>query len=466
MLRALDEAPLSRPYKRLALAVMLGAVLEFFDFFLIAFIVPVLDDEWNLTFGEAAWMLLAAGLGAILGSILWGRFGDRYGRKQPLVWGIVLFSVPTGVLALAPDDGWWFVSIFRFIVGMGVGGVAAVAVPLLLEFTPTRYRSRLVGLLTTALIPVAVLIAALSVALLEPLVGWRVLFAIGLAPLGLAVYVARHVPESARWLLDQGRVDEARDVVAWMLEMDPAELPPEPEAPVQAQPEGGGLRELLRYRRSMLVTSLAWFGAGSVAAGVVLWGPTFLETLLEIDEDEAALLFAFVTLGSFAGRLAFSFLPERIGRRPAGMLMGFCAAPLLVLAGLSGDSELAGVSIFLLFVIAAIFFSDGGFANLVAYTPETFPTRLRARGMGYAQAINGLGRFIGPLGVALIAGTGNTVEPEATADALAPAFIFLAGLALVIGVAFLLFGIETHGKDLDTLEAELEAGAPADLALE
>ena len=83
MLRALDEAPVTRRYLILTAAVMIGAVLDLFDFFLIAFVVPILNDEWDLTFGQAAVMLLSAGFGAIAGSILWGRFGDRYGRRRP-----------------------------------------------------------------------------------------------------------------------------------------------------------------------------------------------------------------------------------------------------------------------------------------------------------------------------------------------------------------------------------------------
>ena len=79
MLEALDQAPLSRRFYLLAAAVMVGAVLDLFDFFLIAFVVPDIADEWDLTFGQTALVLVGAGFGAIFGSILWGRAGDRFG---------------------------------------------------------------------------------------------------------------------------------------------------------------------------------------------------------------------------------------------------------------------------------------------------------------------------------------------------------------------------------------------------
>jgi putative MFS transporter len=458
MLHALDEAPLTARFWILAGAVMVGAVLDLFDFFLIAFIVPAIDDDWNMTFGQAAAVLLSAGVGAIGGSIVWGRFGDRYGRKWPLAAGVLLFSVATGAMAAAPDGGWWYLAFFRLIVGVGVAGVAVVAVPLALEFTPTRLRTRITGFVTTAMVPVGIAAAALSVGLLEPVIGWRPVFALGVLPAATAVFIAYYVPESPRWLVGQGRESEARTVIAWLLMRPEEELALESARPA---PRRTRYADVLRHRKSVLVTTLAWFGASAAGSGMVLWGPTFLEQILDISSGHAALLFAFVTIGSFGGRLFFSFVPHRTGRRLCGLLMGFGSAPLLALAAASGDAEAGAVPLFLLALIAAAFFVDGGFANLVPYTPEVFPTNLRTQGMGLAWAVGGIGRIIGPLGVALIAGTGDLIEPDAALDALAPAFIYLAALSLLVGLAFVLVDLEPHGKDLETLTEELldEAGA-------
>lgn len=457
---AIDDAPIGRRYKELAAAVMLGATLEFFDFYLIAFVVPEVSDEWGLTRGQEAWILLSAGLGAIVGSILWGKLGDRIGRKRPLIAGIVVFSTATGLMALAPEDGWWYLSALRFVVGVGVGGVAAVAVPLLLEYTPTRLRSKLVGLITTAMIPIAILLAAVVSAVFIPLVGWRPLFAIGVLPVALAFYVARRVPESARWLDSKDRTHEAREAVADILSVEPAGLPLVGAAPDPAD-SGHGFRELLRYRRSFWGSTLGWFGAACVAGGLVLWGPTLVKEVLDVSTGTAALLFVAVTLGSFAGRLFFSLVPDRIGRRPAGMLMGFAAVPVLVLTGIAGDSGGAAAGVlFMAGMVIAAFFSDGGYANLVPYTSEVFPTRVRAQGMGSAQAMNGLGRIIGPAIFAVLIGTSGAVgEEDATFESLTSGFVFLAVCSLLIGLAFRFVAFEPHGKDLETLAAELEASA-------
>jgi putative MFS transporter len=453
MLKALDEAPLTSRYWVLAVACMLGAVLDLFDFFLIAFVVPVVSDEWDLTFGQAAAVLLSAGFGAIAGSLVWGRMGAHLGRKRPLIVGILTFSLGTGALALAPADGWWYMAAIRFVVGAGVAGVAVIAIPMVLEFTPTRLRTRLVGLVTTALSPIGILAAAGAAAVLIPAIGWRALFAIGTLPVLLALFVSAYVPESPRWLLEQGRPREARRVIAWLLMRSEDEL--ELEEPPEEAPEPVRYSEVFRYRSSVVVTLVGWFAASVVVAGVILWGPTFVEVVLDVSSHTAAALFIFVTLGAFAGRLCFSLLPQRVGRRACGMLMGFGATPLLVLAAASGDTEPAGISLFLVALIGAAFFVDGGFANLAPFTPEVFPTRLRTHGMGLAWLASGFGRIVGPAGVAMIAGTGDLVDPEATMDALLPAFLFLAAFALVVGVVFASVKLEPHGRDLETLSADL-----------
>jgi MFS transporter, putative metabolite:H+ symporter len=455
MIEALDEAPITRRYVVLAAVTMFGAVLDLFDFFLIAFIVPVVDDDWNLTFGQATAVLLSAGIGAIGGALLWGRMGDRYGRRRPLIAGILTFSIATGLLAAAPDDGWWYLALLRIVVGAGVAGVAVIAVPLTLEFTPTRLRTTLTGFVTTAMVPIGILAAAVASATLADPLGWRTLFAIGVVPAALALFVRYFVPESPRWLLDQGRPEEARRSVAYLLMRDEEEF--SLDVPHERAPEYG-FRSLLRYRTSVIVTTGAWFGASVAVAGLVLWGPTFLKEILEIDSDEAALLFVFVTIGSFAGRLFFSFAPGRWGRRTCGVLMGMGAAPLLLLAGFSGETEIAGISLFLLALIAASFFVDGGFANLAPFTPEVFPTSMRTQGLGLAWAFSGVGRIIGPLAVGTIAGTGNDpIEPQAALDAMAPAFSFLAVASLLAGLVFLLMRLEPHGRDLESLSTELVA---------
>jgi putative MFS transporter len=92
---------------------------------------------------------------------------------------------------------------------------------------------------------------------------------------------------------------------------------------------------------------------------------------------------------------------------------------------------------------------DGSFGNLAPYTVEVFGVRLGARSSGLGQAANGVGKIIGPLSLALIAGTGNVVSPHATADAVLPAFMFLGFAMLLVGLSFTILGTETHGMPIE-----------------
>jgi putative MFS transporter len=94
---------------------------------------------------------------------------------------------------------------------------------------------------------------------------------------------------------------------------------------------------------------------------------------------------------------------------------------------------------------ASTFGIDGGFSNLAPYTVELFGVRMGARSSGLGQAANGIGKILGPLSLALIAGTGNIVSPHATAEAVMPAILFLAGAMVLVGLSFAILGVETHG---------------------
>jgi len=102
------------------------------------------------------------------------------------------------------------------------------------------------------------------------------------------------------------------------------------------------------------------------------------------------------------------------------------------------------------------FFNAGGFSNLAPYTPEAYGVRMGARASGLGQGANGAGKIIGPLSLAVIAGTSNVLKPAATEAAVFPAFMFLACCGLAIGLAFTFLGDETHGK---AVPQDAEAGA-------
>jgi MFS transporter, putative metabolite:H+ symporter len=454
MFEVLDQRrSLSGNQKRIIAAAILGDMLEFFDYFLIGFVLAFVVGPWKLTFLESAIVLLSSGIGAMLGAAFWGWMADKIGRRPVFNLTILNFALATGALYFTPENGWIYLTVLRTVVGFGVGGLYCVDLPLVQEFMPASKRG-FVGGLVTAFIPIGVMIGSVFGGYLAPEVGWRGLFAIGVLP-GLAVLLVRiWVPESPRWLLRQGRVAEAKKSLAWALQMDPKDLP-DPTA-LECETTPTRFLDLFKYPRSLIVSWLGNLGAQTGVYGVILWAPTLFVLVLHVSPAEASKAMIAVTLSGVVGRVSFSWLSERIGRRISGGLLGFCAAAFIALAGIYHGDMMFGVSAFWLMLICAFFFADGGFAGVGPYAAEVWPSHLRTSGMGSAYGFGGLGKIIGPLGLALVVGSSNVVKPEATLGAIQPAFLYLASWFVLAGAVYLFFGIETKGRSIEAIDRDLK----------
>ena len=460
ILRAIDESPMTSRYWSFAALILVATAFEFFDFFIIGFIISIIAPEWELTFGATATVLYAGGVGAIVGSFVGGWWGHRSGRRIPFIAGILITTLSAGAIALSPVGAVWYLSLLRFMVGAGLGIMVTLALTAMVELTPTKHRTWLAGFATVGLMPIGTLLAASLSAWLGPIIGWRGLAAIGAIPIVLVIWAWAVVPESPRWLINRGRAEEARGVVAWLTkrpeESISLDVSSDDQGPDAQAPESSNYAALYRYPKGFWFTVLAWLGATTAIYGVTLWGPTIFTLVLGVTAGQAATYFIWVTLGGFVGRIAFAVLGHWIGRRPAGILMGVGGAVFLVVATLTQQATLGIVSLFVVAFVVGYFFIDGGFANLAPSTPEVFPTHLRSHSSGLAETVNGFGKILGPLGLAVIAGTSNIVNPEATREAITPALYFLAAFSLMTAFAFLLIP-ETRKKTLEEVEEELEA---------
>jgi putative MFS transporter len=440
---------------KIVAAAIIGDMLEFFDYFLIAFVLAFIIKPWQLTGGQSAIILLSSGIGAILGAFIWGRIADVYGRRQVFILTVLNFSIASGLLYFTPENGWIYLSVMRFFVGFGVGGLYCVDLPLVQEFVPARMRG-FIGGLVTVFIPLGVMIASSFAAFFTNAIGWRGLFVIGLLPAAFTLVIRGWVPESPHWLMTQGRREDARRSIAWALQVAPETLPLANELPAQ---EHAAWSDLFKYPRSLAVSWMASIGAQTAGYGIILWAPTLFVLQLGVTPAYAAYLFLWVSLAGIAGRVAFSFLSELIGRRPAGIILGFGGMICIAIAGIGHNVMIGSVSLFWLMIVCADFFYDGGFAVIGPYMAEVWPTRLRTTGMGSAYGFGGLGKIIGPLGLALMIGASDVIKPQATVAAIVPGFLYFAAWMALCGCAFLFFGFETGRQSLTEIDASLQTAA-------
>jgi MFS transporter, putative metabolite:H+ symporter len=217
---------------------------------------------------------------------------------------------------------------------------------------------------------------------------------------------------------------------------------------------------LFRYPRSMAAACLTGISqTGTV--GLSLWLTTLLVLILRISPGNASFLIIWVGLVSVFGRLFCAWLSDAMGRRPAVVLSCVIAAVTMSMAGYLNQVYVGTVSIFYVMVLAQSFFGSGNYAIVGPYMAEVWPSKLRASGMGLGYGFGNLGKFIGPAGLAVIAGSSNFVSPKATLDALVPAMNYFAVWYLVGAAAIWFIGIETKGRTIGEIDGTLNAEAAA-----
>jgi putative MFS transporter len=447
---------------KIALAATIGDMLDFFDFGLIGFVLAFVVKDWHLTFGESGLILLASGISAPFGSLLWGWAADKIGRRKAMIGTVLNTSIATGAMALTPEHAWIYLVICRIFVGFGVTGMYSVDITIIQEFVPTAKRGWLTGL-TTTMLPAGFLLGALLSAFATPYIGWRGLFAVGLLPALLTLYIRAWVPESPHWLMRMGRFEDARRSLAWALQTDAHSIPLPTAAPVV---EHTRWLDLFKFPRSIIAGALTGLSqTGGV--GLALWTVTLLVMVLKITPREASMLGIWIALMAIAGRFLCSWLSDAWGRRASGVFSCLTAALCMSLAGYLHSAFIGGVSVFYIMLLAQSFFGSGNYSIVGPYMGELWPSRLRGSGMGFVYGIGNLGKFIGPAGLALIAGSSNYVKPAATLDALVPGFNYFAFWYVLGAFAFWFIGFETSRRSIDEIDEALtrrKAVAPRPVA--
>lgn len=443
---AIEKSRLTPRYYLTIALIVLQEMFEFYDFFLVGYLVSVLAPGWHLTYGQSAIMLLSSGVGAIAGATIGGKFADIVGRKKMIWGGGFVFALGAAGIALIPDGGWIQFSLLRFVVGCGSMAATTAQNPLIVEITPTRYRTFVSSMMV---VPVALgtMFAAIISAGLLPVIGWRGVAATGAAPIITSLLILMIVPESVRWLLSRGRNADARREAAKLLGVpeDSITLPNS----IEPSRKAGSIMDVLQDQSRFWWVVVIWIGISTGTYGLQLWGPTILSQLLNISAHEAAHYFVYVAIASLCGRVMFSVLPLYIGRRGAA-ITGTAISTMVMLAIFAFYRDfIGGWSVFALLIVFGAAFYSGMFSNISPYVVEVFPVSLGGRAFGLAQASNGVGKILGPVCLALIAGSGDIVSPKATTDAVAPAFLFLAACELAALIAIVAFRREPHGKPMD-----------------
>ncbi|QNM84118.1 MFS transporter [Sphingomonas sabuli] len=422
-----DTTPLTRHHALVLLVLTVGLIIDVMKPATLGFVIPGLAQEYGIARSSAAWLPFVALTGTTIGSFLWGWLADMYGRRSTILLSTILF-VATSVCGAMP--AFEYNLLMCFLMGVSAGGMLPVVYTLLAEIMPPRHRSWVLVLVGGLGLVGGYLVASGAAHLFEPIYGWRALWLQGF-PTGIALLLlARLIPESPRFLLEQGREREL-EAMAHKFGIVRRQEPPAPaDAAVATQRHG-------QLTAALVITALAW---SFVNFGLLLWLPTDLQ-----DRGfSAALASGIIAKSALLALPTLAVVALLYSRWSSKWTLALTIA--LTLAGLVGallPAALLQWEPLLVLVIALLVIGTNGLiAVLLPYTAENYPLGGRGRATGLVAGASKVG------GVAVQAFALAGLLPT-----LGSAALVLAGpMALSIGlVAYA--GRETRGRSLRELEA-------------
>jgi putative MFS transporter len=438
LLARLESIPFSRWHLRARLIVGSATFFDAFDALSLAFVLPVLVRLWAITPAQIGWLIAIGYLGQFVGALVFGALAERYGRIRSVAGATALMSLMSIACALAGNFG--ALLTLRLIQGIGVGGEMPVAATYINELSKARGRGRFF-LLYELIFPIGLMTTGQIGAVLVPTLGWQVMFLIGGIPGLLVTVLLLRLPESPRWLVATGHLSDADRVIREMETSEPRDNAA--FEPRTANPEPRAIRvraaELFAgpYRARTLVVWTLWASAYFITNGLNNWMPTLYSSVYHLSLAAALRAGTFNNIAQVAILVVCAFVIDSVGRR-RWTLLGFIAggALLAMLGTFAAHSVTA--------VIALVTLSYGivGSVNAVLYlyTPEIYPTRMRAIGTGAATCWLRLASAAGPVFV------GYLVVARGTA-----AVFLMFAAAGVIGAAAALGMLETRNKRLEEL---------------
>ena len=403
---ALDEAPLSRFHSRAIVTAGLGFFTDAYDLFIIGTASALIAKEWGLStsatsFSNSVGLINSITLiSAFVGAFVFGRIADVFGRKK--IYGLEAGLMVFGALAsaFAPNVIW--LVIFRFILGIGVGGDYPVSAVLMSEFANRRSRGRLVGLVFSmqALGTVAGYVAGLALVSTGMNIDyvWRILLALGAVPAAAVLYLRRRMPESPRYRARvQGRGQEAAaDITAYSEGVISVSQVSERQARLS-------LRQFLsnpRYLLYLLGTAGAWFVFDYAYYGNSVSAPLIYESVLgktgsTVLPEVLALALIVFTVAAVPGYYLAAHYIDRIGHKRLQLIGFFCMGLAFLLIGVIPNVTTTVAPFLVLFGISYFFAEFGPNTTTFILPTEVFPTSARTTGHGIAAGFAKVGAFIG-----------------------------------------------------------------------
>jgi putative MFS transporter len=444
-LQTLDEARLGWAHWRLLSVLAVALIVDVMKPATLGFVLPGIKHEYGVSASVASMLPLIALIGTTIGSILWGILGDKMGRRSSILLASLIFC-STSICGTMPAFKWNL--CMCFIMGLSAGGLLPIVFALLAEMSPARHRGWLLVLMGGIGSAGGYLAASTAAAWLEPIFSWRILWLLNLPTGLLIILLSRFIPESPRFLLNEGRVDEAKAGLArFGIEL----IPVPQEARREVAIHSTEFKQLFRKPYLVLTLTVCLYGLawGMVNWGFLNWLPTIMRDYLHMDGKIANHLLAKSALFALPGCVIVAWLYGFWSSKKTMVI--FAVGTAAVLCGFTtfkpGDNPMVFSALTILLLVGL----SGMIAMLSPYSADLYPTKLRASGGGVAASSSKSGGIIGPPAIAQL----MTIFQGLAIPALAVAVPLLLAAAVLW-----LNGMETSGERLEELQEKewLNAG--------
>jgi MFS family permease len=464
-LTRLDNMPWTRFHTLMLIALGVGWALDSFETNIIGSVFGVLKSQWHLSAGQGSLAVSVWVFGMLVGAIAFGYLADRYGRKKlflaTLLW-YALFSVATVF-------SWNYESFlfFRAMTALAVGGEYSAVTATMGEFIPRRHRGRTDSLILSGFPVGALLSAAISYFVLNNLpadISWRVGFGFGTTMALLFFWIRRVIPESPRWLLQQGRLAEAEAIVEKIVasaahgKLSEADrtLARKRYAKTTLVPVHPAfwrnVRELFgAYRLRCGLASALNFSQAAVVYGVLSLMALVILPYMKVSAADMPIYYVYGNAAALVGGMTAAVLVEAWGRR-ASLFVSY-AFTTLAIVFIYAMHTLPGM------VIGYCLIQFGvTWAYISAYvvSAEILPTRIRATGLGVSVAVGRLGAVIAPLMLT------NVYAASGTPSAALIGLLVLALPGPLAAAAWWIGGRETRALSLEEGSVDEGYAVPAE----
>lgn len=437
-----DGLPLNREHWKLIVVLIIALAVDVMKPATLGFVIPGMASEYDIAKSTAGYLALSALIGTTVGSIVWGRLADVFGRRSAILLSAILF-MGTSICGAMPAFAWNLAMCF--MMGAAAGGMLPIAFTLMAETIPAAHRGWLLVALGGIGTSAGYLLASGAATVFEPAFSWRALWLLNLPTGALIVFLNRYIPESPRFLANIGLNDEARAVLQRFSDASESPLPDEIDRVVEAHHPVGELRELLRGRHARITWGLALCGVawGLVNFGFLLWLPANLN-LIGIDLQATNLLLAKSAVFALPGIAVVVWLYQRWSSIRSLVLL--IALTVLSLSAFFAIDALGirSTPATIVATVALLSSVSGVIATLIPYAAEIYPVHLRGTGSGLIAASSKAGGILGA--VFGVAGLFGHIMLSAIVIALP---MVAAGFMLACN------GIETRGYRLEEIQLAL-----------